>query len=368
MRVLGKKINCLHKNIDINKVSYYPKNPRLQKDLDQSALDQESVHRGLARKPSTDKLAPRIFAHGGLLEDIWVLDNKTNKIKDTDDLPYVVLEGNTRVNIFKRLMSPEEDKWSAKYKINKEDFKTINCKVITDKLSQEEIYAILEELHDRDKGKNDWDLAALASYYREKHEQGFLTKELEEESTKKAISKGQEKGDSSKRINQYIETDKLIEENDEAGSNKFTHYLEIQKSIPLRKIFKSKNQDDLKIKNKIMEGLKTSDKKLAIKAADVRDILGKVASHRGLIKKWATAADMTVRELEDLYSIKTDDSQIVRTISTHIGHVTDEKTLTHLKKLKLPALQNVIFNINKLLKQYKVILKALELEKENKSN
>ena len=364
MKILNRKIHCTYQEVDINDIAYLPFNPRLLTSIDLDEANQEIIHSALSKKTNTDNVAKRIIEHGGLLEDIWVLDNKTNKIDNTDSLPYVVLEGNTRTNIYKRLCSIDENKWiKSNQKFNTENYKKIPCRIIHDKLKQNEIEEILEELHDKDKGKGAWELHALARYYRKKEEGGLTTKQIQKEDVK-IQEEGGKKAKSSKEINDLIATDRLMDENDDANTKQFQHYFQVQKSEKLRHIFRKKENEltavEKKIKNKIKVGLSSQDDDKKIISKDIRDVVSKSMAHPKIIKTWASNPDMTIRELQDELELKTGKSQVVDAIKRQKNFWDDNAKTTHLIGLSKEQRDDALYLIDRIRSKLNKAARKLE--------
>ncbi|MBI2196120.1 hypothetical protein HYU45_00745 [Candidatus Daviesbacteria bacterium] len=143
--VIGdRKIPTEIREIDIFELNYYPQNPRMNYVLSKygDSLDQTKIEENLWRLDSTKVLADDIRKNGGLMEEVFVMGNQ-------------VIEGNRRLCAYRYIYrdSPAEQK---------ENWRKIRAKVILSKISDEDLFLLLGNLHI--KGKAPWDPYEKASY------------------------------------------------------------------------------------------------------------------------------------------------------------------------------------------------------------
>lgn len=136
--------------IEINKISLDIENPRIgfQRDTQPfSDLSQEKIAFALSNKnpDAFNKLKENIEINKGIVNPIWV--------EPVDDGTYLVLEGNTRLLIYRQL--------HEKYP-HEEVYKKIFCRVLPQKISEDQRNFIKLEAHLR--GTTPWDAYEKARY------------------------------------------------------------------------------------------------------------------------------------------------------------------------------------------------------------
>lgn len=146
----GRNIAYELAELDIFTIDYYTENPRINYIISKYPADtitSELIEKTLLRKESTKELIHEIEENGGLLEPVIVLSGK-------------VIEGNTRLCAYRRLyQKSQQEKW-----------RKIRAQVITEQLTQKEIFTILSNYHIR--GKTPWDLYEKAACINKMIDQG----------------------------------------------------------------------------------------------------------------------------------------------------------------------------------------------------
>lgn len=141
--VLGRKINYEIRDIDIHSLEYYPENPRINYIISKNPpekVTQKFIEQELLKLDSTKERILDLEENKGLLDEVYVLRNK-------------VVEGNTRLCAFRRLSKkyPDDPRW-----------KFIKARILSDDVSEEELFYILGVFHL--KGKTEWDAYEKAAY------------------------------------------------------------------------------------------------------------------------------------------------------------------------------------------------------------
>jgi len=137
----GHSVSCEFRDIDIDTISFYPKNPRIATIVDSiENITEEAIDDALWSASNTHDLKRTIEHDGGLINPIIVYENK-------------VLEGNTRLCCYRHLFKEfSDDKW-----------KKIPSRVVTEPLSQDDIYRLLCSEHID--GKIEWDAWEKAHFF-----------------------------------------------------------------------------------------------------------------------------------------------------------------------------------------------------------
>jgi len=155
----GRELKYEIKNVDIFEVDYYYDNPRVNYIISRYPPEQvtsQLIHDTLATLDSTKELRQDIEKNGGLTDEIIILNGE-------------VIEGNTRLCCYRRIYNDnQDDKW-----------KYIRAKVITEDVTQKEIFSLLSNYHI--KGKTRWDAYEKAACISKMVEQGYSIEEVAQE-------------------------------------------------------------------------------------------------------------------------------------------------------------------------------------------
>lgn len=265
VRIVGKEIIVQSMEIPIEKLILDEYNPRISLTRDTHVgtaydkhLPQPVVALSLKTSASYLDLRANIRENKGVLLPIWVYPS---------DGKYIVVEGNTRLQIFKDLLKENpRATW----------FEKIPCKVLPKRLEERDLafVRLTHHLH----GHTDWDKYERAKYlYKLSSEELYPLKELH---TWTKLSKGE--------IEQDLEAFKIIEKQyipkygatDKSYVHKFSYFKEYVKNRKLRELMEQL-------------GLKDEDfcdwvgKKKLPRAQEVRnlkDILANEKTRRAFLK------------------------------------------------------------------------------------
>jgi len=143
--IAGREIKCEIRNVDIFKLNYSTRNPRVNSILSsyEGKVTQEIIEEKLWGLDSTKDLFRDIWKNKGLIEEIIVKGSE-------------VLEGNSRLcsyrHAYNKATKPEE----------KETWRFIRARILPEDITEEEIFIILGTFHI--KGKAKWRTYEQASY------------------------------------------------------------------------------------------------------------------------------------------------------------------------------------------------------------
>lgn len=209
LSIHGKKIRYEHRTVNIKDLSFYGKNPRIASILAEHTGDitDKVIDEKLWDKNTTHSLYNRIEKDGGLIHPIIVYKNK-------------VLEGNTRLCCYRHLLNASKnEKWSH-----------IQCQVILDVLSQQDIYRLLCSEHIE--GKTEWDAYEKAHlYFTMKNNDKMTLQQISDVSTESAPTV-------SYKINAY----KLMIDHGIVDKNKYSHFEQLVINGPIKEIKKRSDQ------------------------------------------------------------------------------------------------------------------------------
>lgn len=146
----GKKITVSPTKVKVNEVLFDELNPRISlmrdsylSEMKKEAFDQKLIEFALKAQPSFSELKESIRHNKGALVPIWVYPNNGK---------YVVIEGNTRLLIYKMLKEEEDTT----------DYDTINCFILPQEIEEEDKDFIRLTSHLN--GHTDWDKYEQAKY------------------------------------------------------------------------------------------------------------------------------------------------------------------------------------------------------------
>lgn len=154
--VQGRAIRYETRVLNTDDLRYYSANPRIKYIVGRyqpHEITPDVIEGALLAMESTRELMADIDANGGLLEPVLVLGD-------------LVVEGNTRLCAYRRLYS----------RTNEEKWRHIRAQVITDEVTEKELFIILGNFHIR--GKSQWDPYEKAAYMQEMCDQGYTVREV----------------------------------------------------------------------------------------------------------------------------------------------------------------------------------------------
>lgn len=236
LSIQGREINYEFQMIDIDKIQFYRKNPRIATILSEHAgeVTDAVIDEKLWGRDETHKLYGRIKKDGGLIHPIIVYNGE-------------VLEGNTRLCCYRHLYGETKD----------ERWKHIKCHSILDNLTQDEIYRLLCTEHIE--GKIEWEAYEKANLYRKMKDEERMT--LQQISTLV--------GESPTEVNFKIQACKLMIESSVIDKHKYSHFEQL---VSNQKIQEIKKVHDSHIQEKIIELIKAGKIKNAVDIRKVPDI------------------------------------------------------------------------------------------------
>jgi polyhydroxyalkanoate synthesis regulator phasin len=249
LSIQGREINYEFQIVDINKVQFYRKNPRIATILSEHSGEatDEVIYEKLWDRPETHKLYRRIEKDGGLIHPIIVYKGE-------------VLEGNTRLCCYRHLYSTTNDKrWMQ-----------IKCHVILEDLTQDEIYRLLCTEHIE--GKIEWEAYEKANLYRKMKDEERMT--LQQISTLV--------GESPTQVNFKIQACKLMIESGVIDKHKYSHFEQL---VSNQKIQEIKRDRDSHIQEKIIELIKDGKIKNAVDVRKVPDIYKNKKARKRLLEE-----------------------------------------------------------------------------------
>ncbi len=227
----GKETKIELRQIEINKLELDELNPRISFFRDNQVTDtltEDQIIFALTnKKPEAfRKLKDSIHNNKGIVYPIWI-----EPLKSEENKKYKVIEGNTRVVVYRQLQieEPYEDRW-----------KTILSNVLPHEIDEEQKNFIRLQSHLR--GTTEWDAYEKAKYlYKLWHDDGWSVNRLEKQTKM-----------TEKQIEANIEAYRLMEEqylpahsDDPNEVSKFSYFVEYVKDKKLQNLMK-KNLTNIK--------------------------------------------------------------------------------------------------------------------------
>jgi hypothetical protein len=250
----GQSIAYLIQDKDIDEVKFFPENPRIATILDcLPSVNEEAIDTALWALPQTHELKRAIEQDGGLLHPIIVYDNK-------------VLEGNTRLCCYRHLFK----------EFNTEKWRKIPCQVITQPLTQDNIYRLLCSEHIN--GKIEWTAYEKAHFFAKMQDEGKPLEDIAK------IAK-----ESVPSIINRVKAYRLMVKHGVTEKEKYSYFEQIVISKPIRDISKTEPQIENKLVDKIKNG--------TIQKAETIRKVGDIWKHKDSRKKAFTQNAV----LEDVY-------------------------------------------------------------------
>jgi len=249
LSIQGREINYEYKVVDIDKIRFYRKNPRIATILAEHTgeITDQVIDEKLWDRTETHRLYRRIQKDGGLIHPILAYKDE-------------ILEGNTRLCCYKHLYTETKD----------EKWKHIKCHLILDDLTQEEIYRLLCTEHIE--GKIEWEAYEKANLYRKMKD--------EEEMTLQQISALV--GESTTAVNFKIRAYKLMVESGVLDKHKYSHFEQL---VSNQKIQQIKSKHDHDIEEKVVELIKDGKIKNAVDVRKLPDIYKHKRARKRLLEE-----------------------------------------------------------------------------------
>ncbi len=202
VRIDGRDIIAEERDINQASLLFYKENPRIrnlvdtQLGMDPSQSDMENLMKGMEH---VKKLKMSIMANDGLLEPIIVKDN-------------VVLEGNSRLAAYRMLAAANPVKWG-----------NIRATIMPSEITADQVFSMLGTLHIV--SKTPWSPFEQA---------GYLFRRVQQ-SRKSIEGIAKELGISGSDAKRYVNVYKLMLENDDAESTRWSYYYEMLKNPGIQK-------------------------------------------------------------------------------------------------------------------------------------
>lgn len=212
VRIDGKNIIAEEKDVNQADLLFYKENPRIrnlvdtQLGADPTQSDIENLMKGMEH---VKKLKMSIMANGGLLEPIIVKDN-------------IVLEGNSRLAAYRLLAASNPVQWG-----------NIRAVIMPSEVSEDQVFSMLGTLHIV--SKTPWSPFEQA---------GYLFRRVQQ-SRKSIEGIAKELGISGTDAKRYVNVYRLMLDNDDAESTRWSYYYEMTKNPGIQKANENYPQYDI---------------------------------------------------------------------------------------------------------------------------
>jgi ParB-like nuclease domain len=232
----GQPVSIREERIPLVQLRLDPTNPRVQYQLDSSLaqdVTQEALGFALAMaNDSYEKLRENIEANGGIVNPIWVAP-------EANDDTFLIIEGNTRVQIYMDLRE--------KYP-NKPDWQSVPAFILPHRFSREQVNFIRLEAHLF--GSTPWDAYEKArELYRLNTEEDYSLERLSR-LTKMSISEIRTNIQAFRDMReQYLPRFLAPEEH-----QKFSYFVEFRKNAELKRLVNANKLNVIDFANWVGEG------------------------------------------------------------------------------------------------------------------
>ena len=250
VRVIGqKKFEVSEDELYQQELLFYTDNPRVYSVLREKGHDnptQTEIEETMCSLEHVKNLKSQIQQNGGLIEPLIVVRRKDR---------YIVLEGNSRLAAYRILAKNDPLKWSK-----------VIVQILPDDISDSDIFTLLGTFHLNP--KKDWSKFEQAAYiYRQKQEL---------DSSDFAL--GKQVGISAITVKKYCEIYSLMKEHNDTVQSHWNMYEQYVKNKGIRQYRNTYPEMD----SLFAKQVKTGE---IVRAEDVRDILGKIATDKGKSSK-----------------------------------------------------------------------------------
>lgn len=251
IRVIGqKKFEVTETELLQQDLLFYLDNPRVYSVLHENGHDnptQTEIEEIMCSLDHVKSLKSQIMQNGGLIEPLIVVKRKDR---------YVVLEGNSRLAAYRILAKNDPLKWSR-----------VLVQILPEDISDSDIFTLLGTFHLNP--KKDWSKFEQAAYiYRQKKELGCSDSAL-----------GKQVGISAITVKKYCEIYGLMVEHNDTHQSHWNMYEQYVQNKGIKQYRNTYPEMD----SFFAKQVKTGE---IVRAQDVRDILGKIASDQLLIGKF----------------------------------------------------------------------------------
>ena len=246
IRVIGqKKFEVTETELLQQDLLFYLDNPRVYSVLHENGHDnptQTEIEEIMCSLDHVKSLKSQIMQNGGLIEPLIVVKRKDR---------YVVLEGNSRLAAYRILAKNDPLKWSR-----------VLVQILPEDISDSDIFTLLGTFHLNP--KKDWSKFEQAAYiYRQKKELGCSDSAL-----------GKQVGISAITVKKYCEIYGLMVEHNDTHQSHWNMYEQYVQNKGIKQYRNTYPEMD----SFFAKQVKTGE---IVRAQDVRDILGKIASDEG---------------------------------------------------------------------------------------
>ena len=234
--ILNESVEYSIENISINKLRFWPENPRIYADLYKldgtgelhnysDSLLQEEIYKKFTKKNHIRKLKKNIRNSGGLTEAIIVKERGDSKIYD-------VIEGNRRLAACRLIFEKNKDSSTS------QNLRSIPCEVLPNEISDRLIFGLLSSLHLS--GKLQWDPFEKAS---------LIKRRFDELGDARLVA--DEMNLTVKFVNKQINIIKLMREANVNRKDKFSYFDVAYTNTKTRQYIKDSTNNRKKIANEI---------------------------------------------------------------------------------------------------------------------
>lgn len=246
IRVIGqKKFEVTETELLQQDLLFYIDNPRVYSVLHENGHDnptQTEIEEIMCSLDHVKSLKSQIMQNGGLIEPLIVVKRKDR---------YIVLEGNSRLAAYRILAKNDPLKWSR-----------VLVQILPEDISDSDIFTLLGTFHLNP--KKDWSKFEQAAYiYRQKKELGCSDSVL-----------GKQVGISAITVKKYCEIYGLMVEHNDTHQSHWNMYEQYVQNKGIKQYRNTYPEMD----SFFAKQVKTGE---IVRAQDVRDILGKIASDEG---------------------------------------------------------------------------------------
>ncbi|MBR4148359.1 MAG: ParB N-terminal domain-containing protein [Bacteroidales bacterium] len=246
--ISGTRINVRIEELPVLELRFYEENPRVY-----------TILRTNGGTPSQEEIEEHMLS----MEHVKVLRQSIKKVGLIDPLivrdgDFVVLEGNSRLAAYRKLVKEDPVKWGK-----------VKCKILPRDIEQSTILTILGQYHIV--GRKDWSPFEQA---------GFLVRGLE--ATKVKIEDfARSLGLSTTNAKKYIEVYGYMKEQNDLNPMRWSYYEEFLKNRAIKNVVK----DNPELEEKVVEDIKTGK---IHEASDIRK-LGDIVKSKSKAGKKALA-------------------------------------------------------------------------------
>lgn len=246
--ISGTRINVRIEELPVLELRFYEENPRVY-----------TILRTNGGIPSQEEIEEHMLS----MEHVKVLRQSIKKVGLIDPLivrdgDFVVLEGNSRLAAYRKLVKEDPVKWGK-----------VKCKILPSDIEQSTILTILGQYHIV--GRKDWSPFEQA---------GFLVRGLE--ATKVKIEEfAKSLGLSTTNAKKYIEVYGYMKVQNDLNPTRWSYYEEFLKNRAIKNVVK----DNPELEEKVVEDIKTGK---IHEASDIRK-LGDIAKSKSKAGKKALA-------------------------------------------------------------------------------